>query len=81
MGQHILGKQMGELATPTGETMLLKARRAIANKQTPDAVQLVAEFHRHFVVTTPVRAPQVFERFSLADSTVRTVIQANTTRA
>lgn len=81
MGQHILGKQMEELTIPTGESMLLKARRAIANKQTLSGVELVAEFHRYFVVTTSIRAPKVFERFSVADSNVRMVIQANTTLA
>ena len=71
---------MTELAAPTGENLLLAARRAIADKPAPDAAELAAEFRRHFVVTAPLPAgkPPVFERFSLVDPDIRTVIRANT---
>ncbi|UQY83677.1 hypothetical protein [Ralstonia pseudosolanacearum] len=74
---------MTELAAPEGENLLLIARRAVTEKQAPDAAELVAEFHRHFVVTAPIPAgkPQLFERFSLVDPDMRTVIQANTAPA
>jgi len=71
---------MTTLAAPEGENLLMLAHRAIDDEQAPDAAQLAAEFHRHFVVTARVPAgkPQVFERFSLVDPGIRTVIRANT---
>ena len=71
---------MTKLAAPTGENLLLKAYRAVIEKQEADAGELVAEFQRHFVVTVPPPAnnPQVFERFSLVDPGILTVLQANT---
>lgn len=70
---------MKKLAYPIGESMLLKAHRAIAEKQNPDAAQLVAEFYQHFVVLERVKTHPTFERFSLADSAIRPVVQSNTT--
>jgi hypothetical protein len=71
---------MTELVAPTGENLLLMAYRAVADKQTPEAAELAAEYRRHFVVTAPPTSgePQPFERFSLVDPDIRTVIRANT---
>jgi hypothetical protein len=78
--QKYRGEPMTALVAPAGENLLLLAHRAIADKQAPDAAELAAEFHRHFVVTVPPPAgtPPVFERFSLVDPGIRTVIRANT---
>ena len=71
---------MTRLAAPTGESLLLKAYRAVAEKQEPEAAELVAEFQRYFVATVPPHAnnSQVFERFSLVDPGILTVLRANT---
>ena len=74
---------MTKLAAPTGENLLLTAYRAVADKQTPEAAELGAEYRRHFVVTAPPASgkPQLFERFSLVNPAIRTVISANTVPA
>ena len=73
---------MTELSAPSGENLLLKAYLAVNEKQEPDAGELAAEFLRHFEVTAPVPSPannpQIFERFSLVDPGILTVLRANT---
>jgi len=70
---------MYKITIPVGENTLLKARRVVASKTARDVTELVAEFNQHFVAAKDIETPYSFERFSLTDSAVRTVIQSNTT--
>lgn len=71
---------MYKIVIPSGENILLNARRVIASKKNhPDVIELRTEFNHYFVAAKDLEAPCNFERFSLDDSAVRTVIQSNTT--
>lgn len=76
------GEPMTTPADP-GENLLLLAHRAIADKQDFDAAKMTADFDRLFVVTAPppTGKTQAFERFSLVNPNIRTVIRANTAGA
>lgn len=71
---------MSEVQLPTGENLLLSAYRAVMSDRKSDPVELVAEYERRFSSVVPQSAAQkhVFQRFSLADSTVRLVIKSDT---
>lgn len=71
---------MFELTPPADESTLLSAYSAIRNDKAMDAEEMVAHYHHLFGAHPPVPASSrpVFERFSLVDPTIHTVIQSTT---
>lgn len=71
---------MSTLQLPTGENVLLAAFRALETGQVTKSSDLVAEYERHFTtaVSVPKEQPQVFERFSIVDPSIRMTVQSST---
>jgi len=71
---------MFELKPPTGENAVLSAYSAIRKNKGMDAEEMVVHYHHLFDAPPPVppSARPVFERFSLVDPTIHTVIQSTT---
>ena len=71
---------MFELKPPTGENTVLSAYSAIRDNKRLDAEEMVARYHDLFDAPPPVSvsARPLFERFSLVDPTIYTVIQSTT---
>ena len=71
---------MSALQLPTGENILLSAFRAVAEGRIAEPTELVAEYERLFTTAVPVppTQPQVFERFSLVDPTIRMTVRSST---
>ena len=71
---------MSALQLPTGENILLSAFRAVAEGRISEPNELVAEYERLFTTAVPVppTQPQVFQRFSLVDPTVRMTVRSST---
>lgn len=71
---------MSALEQPVGENILMSAFKAISEGQQVSSDDLVAEYERHFSAVAPAKpaAQPVFERFSLIDPKIRTIIQSNT---
>lgn len=72
---------MTELQVPVGENILLSAFRDVNNESaTKTSDELMAEYERHFKTTvpTPPVQPQIFERFSLIDPTIRMTVKSST---
>lgn len=72
---------MRELNLPTGENSVLSAYDMIRKNKGMKAEEMVGSYNLHFGASplTPSSARPVFERFSLVDPTIRTVIQSSTT--
>lgn len=72
---------MLELKLPAGENPVLIAYDVIRKNKDMKAEEMVGSYNLHF--DTPPLIPScvrpVFERFSLVDPTIRTVIQSSTT--
>lgn len=72
---------MLELKLPVGENPVLNAYDVIRKNKDMMAEEMVGSYNLHFGTPplTPSCARPVFERFSLVDPTIRTVIQSSTT--
>ncbi len=72
------------LELPQGENSLLAAYEALLDgKNTVDENSVASVYERYFVTAVPpasVQAP-VFERVSLVDPTIRTIVRSSTTVA
>ena len=69
------------LELPTGENSLLAAHKAIEEgRSSVDSEDLQSLYLMHFVPAVPPVSvqPPVFERFSLIDPTIRTIIRSTT---
>lgn len=71
---------MSDIQLPSGENIVLSAYEVVANRQPTDAAGLAVEYERHFVTSIKPShgSSSVFERFSLVDPTIRTVITSTT---
>lgn len=74
---------MSVLSLPAGENILFEAFRAVADRQSAKPAELVSTYEKHFttIVPAPSAQPQVFERFSLIDPTIKMIVQSNTGKA
>ena len=69
------------LELPKGENSLMAAYKAVAQGGTlADANQVVATYQEHFVTKAVPSTPdsKVFERISLVDPNIRTVVRCST---
>jgi hypothetical protein len=71
---------MSALKLPAGENILLAAFRALEQKPSISAEEMVANYDHYFKssVAGPLEKSHVFERFSLVDPNVRLTIQSHT---
>lgn len=72
---------MPELKLPAGENSVLSAYDVIRKNKSMEAEEMIGNYNLHFG-TPPLPssyARPFFERFSLIDPTIRTVIQSSTT--
>ena len=71
---------MSALRLPVGENPLLSAYDVVVRREQAAPEDLAAEYARYFVSTAPLAQgrPLVFERFSLVDPAIRTVVRATT---
>jgi hypothetical protein len=72
---------MLELKPPTGENSVLNAFDVIRKNKDMKAEEMVTHYNLHFDAppVPPSDVRPVFERFSLVDPAIRTVIQSSTT--
>lgn len=72
---------MLELKLPTGENSVLIAYDEVRENSVMSAEEMGAHYTHNFGAPQlpPSEARPVFERFSLVDPTIRTVIQSSTT--
>lgn len=68
------------LQLPKGSSQLLESYEAARTVRTQTGAELEASYQLHFQTSAPAPVPgtTVFERFSLVDPTVRTVVRSNT---
>jgi hypothetical protein len=66
---------------PSGENIILSAYASLMNDAQTAPTDLVSEYERHFVTAVkPSTGRQGnFERFSLIDPTIRTIVKSSTT--
>jgi hypothetical protein len=71
---------MTALQLPANGNLLVRAYDSLTNGEAVDPQALVAEHARLFVpaVLAPGKSKVVFERFSLVDPNVRTIIRSST---
>lgn len=72
---------MSKLQLPSGENLILSALGSLAESGRADPTELAAEYARRFVsAAQPAQGRcSVFDRFSLADPTIRMVIKSTST--
>lgn len=72
---------MVDLQLPAGENIILSAYASVTQGDQVLSMDFVSEYERFFgTVVTPAAGHQVsFERFSLVDPTIRTVVKSTTT--
>jgi hypothetical protein len=72
---------MLELKPPTGENSVLNAFDVIRKSKDMKAAEMVDHYNNHFGASPlpPSDVRPIFERFSLVDPAIRTVIQSSTT--
>ncbi len=73
-------KPMSDLKLPQGENLLLTAFRAVAEQKAMSSTELAQEYQRYFKISdvVPVIKNRAFDRFSIADPSVRITIQSDT---
>ena len=72
---------IAQLELPTGENSLMVAYKAVEEGGTlADSNQIVAAYQQHFTPTAAPVSPdaKVFERISLIDPNIRTVVRGST---
>jgi len=78
---NITGEIMTNLQLPSGENIILSAYAAIKGDDQVDSLDFVREYEHYFeTAVKPATGHQGnFERFSLVDPTIRTVIKSTAT--
>lgn len=71
---------MTTLRLPEGNNVILEAFLSLGKENTPNPAEFVHQYEQHFVTAIPTKEAgnRTFERFSVIDPNIQTVVKSTT---